>query len=203
MLVQVCAVDSNVQHNIADRSYRALNMFRQEITTPANGDHATAADDSAVAERLFRSSSPDLTPYIVGGGSIAPGLHCAMDERVAAVKPTSASLGFPLSHVLEFGRKARGERQSLGTRLSEELGVPYTTALAALEAFGEESERARHWLPTQQVHVGSVYMNGHRIFYAFYLPEYKRALYRLQRTMNLVLSCRFRSIAAQNCSMSW
>lgn len=78
------------------------------------------------------------------------------DLQVAEPRPTATatstlpSPALPVSHLLDFGTEARAERGELSARLASEVGVPESTALAALEAFGVDTIRARQWLQTSQ-----------------------------------------------------
>lgn len=110
--------------------------------------------------RGSRPTSPEHPYYvgIAGERSVAPIKRGG--DRPATESGSKPPLpGFPISHVLEFDTASRAERQVLSSRLSSEFGVPETTALAALEAFGPEFRKARMWLQTkskdQQVCLGS------------------------------------------------
>ncbi|CAM9107710.1 unnamed protein product, partial [Ectocarpus fasciculatus] len=80
----------------------------------------------------------------------APALEQYGEEQTVESRPTQASAGFSITHLLEFGTEARAERQELSARLSSEVGVPGGTALSALEAFGADTHKARTWLQKSQ-----------------------------------------------------
>lgn len=114
--------------------------------------------EAVVAERRPRSVSPGPPSYASSEGRSSPTLVERSDPQVAEPRPaavvtptaTLPSPALPVSHLLDFGTEARAERRELSARLASEVGVPQSTALAALEAFGVDTIRARQWLQTSQ-----------------------------------------------------
>lgn len=124
------------------------NLSYQEVNTcnVNSFNISTGVDRATDTEHTSRPSSPE-GPYCASGqGGMAPSVQRGADESALDLKPRSPSPGFPISHVLEFDAEARAERKALSARLSSDLGVPESTALAALEAFGVDTGRARQWL---------------------------------------------------------
>lgn len=83
-------------------------------------------------------------------GRSTPVLAQCGEQHAVGSRPTQASAGFSITHLLDFGTEARAERHELSARLSSEVGVPGETALSALEAFGADTHKARMWLQNSQ-----------------------------------------------------
>lgn len=131
------------------RSLCCCNTALQENSASNVG--AGGVDGGVHTDRGSRPTSPEH-PYYVGVGgerSVAPSVKRGGDRPVMEIGAKPPLPGFPISHLLEFGAAARGERQVLSDRLSSEFGVPQSTALAALEAFGPDFRKARTWLQTK------------------------------------------------------
>lgn len=116
------------------------------------------------AERRPRSVSLGPSCYVSSQGRSSTTLGECRDPQVVESRPTATataaatatptatlpSSALPVSHLLDFGVEARAERRELSARLASEVGVLESTALAALEAFGVDTTRARQWLQTSQ-----------------------------------------------------
>lgn len=109
-----------------------------------------STDEGTDAERGPHSVSPGPPCYLLSEGRSAPIVKGCDAAKAMEGKPPLRSPGFPLSHLLDFGAEARAERHGLSARLSSEVGVPGSTALAALETFGLDVTTARRWLQTSQ-----------------------------------------------------
>lgn len=125
-----------------------------------NRGGVVSTDDATDAERRPRSVSPGPPCYAFSEGRSTPILQGCGDPKATESKPPLRSPGFPVSHLLDFGIEARAERHELSARLSSEVGVSGSTALAALETFGLDVTKARRWLQSsqhvQQVRLGLV-----------------------------------------------
>lgn len=132
-------------------------LLQQDINT-ASVDAIVAAgglDQGVETERESRPSSPELPYYTSITDMSSERAYLASIqvqeggiEGADESKPELPSPAFPVTHVLEFDSETRAERVVLSDRLSSELKVPNTTALAALEAFGMDVNRAYQWLQT-------------------------------------------------------
>lgn len=109
-----------------------------------------STDGATDAERRPQSVSPGPPCYPLRDRRGTPVIRRCDDPKDMESKPPLRSPGFPVSHLLDFGPEARAERHELSTRLSSEVGVPGSTALAALEAFGLDVTKARRWLQGSQ-----------------------------------------------------
>lgn len=101
-------------------------------------------------ERGSRTSSPEIPSYPLHDGRIRPSVREGGGQQAVDSKPKPPMPGFPISHMLEFDTEELAERQALSARMSSEVGVPNATALAAIEAFGADTDNARKWLQTQR-----------------------------------------------------
>lgn len=108
-----------------------------------------STDEATDSERIPRPR-PEAPRGAPGKGTGTPALEQCGEQQAVESKPTQASAGFSITHLLEFGTEARAERHELSARLSSEVGVPGGTALSALEAFGADTHKARTWLQKSQ-----------------------------------------------------
>lgn len=109
-----------------------------------------STDEGTDAERRPHSVAPGPPCYAFSEGRSTPIAKGCDGPKAMEGSPPVRSPGFPLSHLLDFGAEARAERHGLSTRLSSEVGVPFSTALAALETFGLDVTKARRWLQNSQ-----------------------------------------------------
>lgn len=116
---------------------------------------SSRAEDPTDAEGGFPPSVSHTTPYAEDEEIPVLATQGLTNERAPNSNPGASSPTFPLSHVLHFGSEAKGKREALGAELSVELMVPGHMAVAALEAFGVDSARAREWLQANQVRIPS------------------------------------------------
>ncbi|CAN0008104.1 unnamed protein product, partial [Ectocarpus sp. 8 AP-2014] len=108
-----------------------------------------STDEATDSERIPRPR-PEPPRGASSEGRSTPALAQSGEQHAVGSRPTQASAGFSITHLLEFGTEARAERQELSARLSSEVGVPGETALSALEAFGADTHKARVWLQNSQ-----------------------------------------------------
>lgn len=128
---------------------RCLFMSEKDVNTSTAGIHDGARDmeQASATDRGSRPTSPEVSYYTSGEGSIAPSLPGGGGEATGAESETAPPVpGFPISHVLDFEIEARGNREAAAARLSSEHGIPLATALGALAAFGEDEVRVRQWI---------------------------------------------------------
>lgn len=128
-------------------------MAEKDVNTSTAATHGGARDveQASVTDRGSRPTSPELSYYTSGEGSIAPSLAGGGGERGAGSE-TPPVPGFPISHVLDFEAEARANRDAAAARLSSEHAIPLATALGALEAFGEDEELVRQWVHRSPQH---------------------------------------------------
>lgn len=129
------------------------NILEQEMIAATAVEHASAEAvlQGADANRRSDPHSPGLAFYMAVDQSTTPTLQGPGEERPEGTKSKPVSAGFPISHVLSFGPEAKAAREECSTRLSEELGVPFSRILAALEAFGDNDVKTRQWFLSKQV----------------------------------------------------
>lgn len=109
-----------------------------------------STDEATDAERRPHLVSPGLPRHASSEGRSTSTVQRCDDPKAMESKPPLRSPSFPVSHLLDFGAEARAERHELSIRLSSELRVPASMALAALETFALDVTKARRWLQSSQ-----------------------------------------------------
>ncbi len=124
----------------------------QENTTSMENRCGIGSSFEASSSRRPRSLSSGSPCYASSEGRSSPilPLQESGDSQAGESRSTPPPQPFPISHLLEFDTEARAERHELSACLASEFGASESTALAALEAFGMDTIRARQWLQTPQ-----------------------------------------------------
>lgn len=139
-------------HTWSDCFVLSLCCYNTVLQENSASNAAIRGVDGGIhTDRGSRPTSPEQPYYvgIAGERSVAPSVKRGGDRPAMESGAKPPLPGFPISHLLEFGTAARAERQVLSSRLSSEFGLPETTVMAALEAFGPEFRKARTWLQTK------------------------------------------------------
>eukprot|EP00903_Cladosiphon_okamuranus_P019656 g18070.t4 len=158
-------VRSDLSHRVAARGRRAASAeSRLDPRRPAarvfheydrSEGFAECRDDESGALLVEFNDGADgepearEAPGIEGGsaGSADSGDTSQDGDETQETNPSNVGIRGVVS---SFEAVARAERRELSARLASEVGVPMSTAMAALEAFGVDTIRARQWLQTSQ-----------------------------------------------------